>query len=187
MTEVGVAAAEMGYDILKSSISALQEGDIHYNGPTSTIGVRATAMSDELRRKMQASNGRKRIFSYRWVGELTQIEKVNVKLDCYVQYNGPEVEATFHIPADGNRSRLDNDVNINIGNPLSLETKDMPDGFKALGIHLYPVVRIPVSVFVDRPWPRSNYKESFMLVVSGLWGFGADGLGTYEEYQSWED
>ncbi len=187
MPDVAIAAAEMGYEILSSSISALREGDIKYNGPSSTIGVRASSMSDDLRRRLRTTTAQKRIFSYRWVGEVTQIEKVNVKLDCWVQYNGPEVEATFHIPADGNRSRLANDVNINIGNPLSLETKDMNESFKALGIHLYPVVRVPVSIFVDRPWPRDNYKESFMLVVSGLWGFGADGLSMYEDFQSWED
>jgi len=188
MSDAQIAAVEIGYDILKSSISELQEGDIYFNGPSSTIGVRATGLTDAVRGKLKTKQTSKRIFSYRWVGEVIQLEKVNVKLDCYVQWNGPEVEVTFQIPADGNRARLSNDVKLSVGNPMSLETLPMPTGWEKTGITLFPVVRIPVSAFVDRPWPRSNYKESFLLVVSGLYGFGSGGFfSTYEDVVQVED
>jgi hypothetical protein len=179
--EPAIAAVALGFEIIKSGISTMAKGDIAYTGPSSTIGVRADRIEPEMRAKLKTTTATARVFQYRWVGEVTRIEKVNVKLDCSVQYNGPEVEATFHIPADGMRSRMNNDVTITVGNPLSLERKTLSADWRKAGFLEYPVVQIPISVFVDRQWPRDNKKVSFMLVISGLYGFAADGMKMREK------
>ena len=120
---------------------------------------------------------KKDIFKYR-ITTPVGIEVVNVKLRCYVQYDGPQVQVTFQIPANGNRSRLGRDTYITIGNPLSLQRLSAPKTWPA-GLDKYPVVRIPVSIFVDQLWPNANLKVSFMLVVSGLMGFGAKPKAPY--------
>ncbi|MAD80376.1 MAG: hypothetical protein CMJ50_05970 [Planctomycetaceae bacterium] len=181
MSEPTIAAAALAFEVVKSGVSTMSKGDIKYTGPSATIGVRAKNLAPKVRASLpKVPPLTKRIFEYQWIGELTRIEKVNVKLDCTVQYNGPEVEAIFQIPADGMRARMNNDVSITVGNPLALATKAMPAGWKKAGFLEYPVVRIPVSAFVDRVWPRDNKKVSFMLVISGLYGFGADGLKVRE-------
>jgi hypothetical protein len=90
---------------------------------------------------------------------------------------------TVQFPADGMRSRLNNDTYVTIGNPLSIETGPAPGSWAPTGITQFPIVRVPFSIFVDHPWPADNYKVSFMLVLSGIQGFGAPGLGVYENYQ----
>ena len=164
MSEV---AAQIGFEILKSGISAMASGDVEYTGPTSAIGVTATNIPSNVRLKAKTSS--LLIFSFHSENPSTGIEHVNVKLNCWIQYDGPQVQATFQFPADGQRSRLMNDTKIRIENPL------------------FPVVRIPVTVFVDAPWPNDNYHESFMLVLSGMYGFGAPGLEVFENYQQYTD
>ena len=80
------------------------------------------------------------------------------------------------------------DTHIRIENPLQLERRQASDTWVQLGINEYPVVRVPVTVYVDRPFPLSNYHESFMLVLNGMTGFGTPNGGeVYEGYQQWWD
>jgi hypothetical protein len=125
----GVEAAALTFEVLSTSISAMTQGDIHYTGPSSDIGVTAPGLKDEV------------------------------------------------------RSRLNNDAHVTVGNPLKLETQPAPDSWKRIGVPQYPVVQVPVSIFIDHPWPSSNYKVSFMLVLSGMYGFGADGHQVYDDYE----
>jgi hypothetical protein len=182
MSEV---AAQIGFEILKSGISAMASGDVEYTGPTSAIGVTATNIPSNVRLKAKTSS--LLIFSFHSENPSTGIEHVNVKLNCWIQYDGPQVQATFQFPADGQRSRLMNDTKIRIENPLSLEQMDADENWQRIGIQRFPVVRIPVTVFVDAPWPNDNYHESFMLVLSGMYGFGAPGLEVFENYQQYTD
>ena len=181
-----VEGAALAFEIMTTGISEMSKGDIHYTGPTGDVGVRAPDLPDPVRNALRTHTGDQDVFSYQRDSN-AGIELVNVKLRCYVQWNGPEVQATFMFPADGMRSRLMNDAHVTVGNPLSLETLPAPDSWRDIGVPLYPVVRVPVSVFIDHPWPADNYKVSFLLVLSGMYGFGAAGLDVYEDYTAYWD
>jgi hypothetical protein len=172
----GAAVAKEAWEVVKSGVAELMKGDIHYNGPTSEVSVRYNNPKGVA---LKQRNTSRTIFRYRSETPVG-IEAVNVKLDCLVQYDGPEVSVTFQIPADGDRSRLASDTYITIAPPLTLESLPMPADWQRIGVSSYPVVRFPVTVFVDEPWPNDNYKQSFQLVLSGLYGFGADGLSPKE-------
>jgi len=45
---------------------------------------------------------------------------------------------------------------------------------------VFPVLYLPVSIFVDEVWPGDNFKASFMLVRSGMHGFGASASGSVQ-------
>jgi len=107
-------------------------------------------------------------------------ENANVKLQCTVQYNGPEVWATFDLAIDGMRSRLGTETTIDIKPQLDLETVDAPDNWKKIGLTEFPVIYLPVTVFVDEVWPNDNFKASFTLVLSGMYGFGVTSGGSFQ-------
>jgi hypothetical protein len=164
------AALALGFDILKSSIAVMTQGDLNVTWPVSQIGVtwpNKPALNYNTKTTSQL------IINYEKKNPISGIEQVNVKLRCHVQYNGPEVQATFSFDPEGKRSRLLRDTYIVINNPLSLETQPTSAEWQRLGIPAYPVVRIPVEFRVDHPWPQDNYNLTFMLVLSGMYGFGA--------------
>jgi hypothetical protein len=177
MSEPVIATAALAFSILGAGISEMRSGDVYYTGPTSAIGVSAQNIPPSVRLRQKTK--RSAVFKYQKSNPISGIEQVNVQLDCIIQWDGPQVQATFQMPQ--HRSRLTYDTHIRIENPLSLERLPAPDSWVRLGVTEYPVVRIPISVFVDHPWPRSNLNDSFMLVISGMYGFGADGLGAYED------
>lgn len=189
----GAAAAgiakEIGFKVIEAGIGELKKGDVTFRKPDKPVGVVAESMPEELRLKINPvpAASRKIIYSYRSVNN-AGMECASVKLVCEVQYNGPEVQAVFDLPADGMRSRLGTDTTIEIQNPLSLERMPAPPSWQAAGFKLLPVVQIPVSIFVDEPWPNDNTKVTFNLVLSGLAGFGRTaGGGFYENYQKVND
>ncbi|MEO5724992.1 MAG: hypothetical protein ABIQ39_13385 [Ilumatobacteraceae bacterium] len=180
---MSVPAAALAFSILSAGIAEMKQGDIAYTGPTSTIGVIATNIPSTVR--LKAINTQTEVFAYS--SQALAGEAVNVKIRCYAVYDGPQVQMTVQFPSDGMRARFDSDVHVTVGNPLSIETADAPEAWQRLGIAHYPIVRIPFSVFVDEPWPADNYKATWMLVMSGMAGFGAPGLSMYEDYQVTND
>jgi hypothetical protein len=108
-------------------------------------------------------------------------ETGNIKLRCICQWNGPEVTATFDLAPDGMRARHGTEASIDIKPQLNLSTAETGDAWKKIGINRYPVVYLPVSIFIDEPWPSKNYKASFNLVLSGMYGFGITGSGDFQE------
>jgi hypothetical protein len=167
----GAAVVGTSLEILKSTIVPMTKGDIQVTFPTSPIGVTLKTKSAAL--NFNTVYNDMLIINHRTVHSVFGYEFVNVKLRCYVQYNGPEVQATFGFDAEGRRSRLGRDTTIAINNPLSLETKPTSSAWQRVGVMVYPVVRIPVEFRVDNPWPLDNHNETFVLVLSGMYGFGA--------------
>jgi hypothetical protein len=108
-------------------------------------------------------------------------ETGNIKLRCICQYNGPEVTATFDLAPDGMRARHGCEASIDIKPQLSLSTIEAGADWKKVGIDRFPVVYLPVSIFIDEPWPSQNYKASFTLVLSGISGFGTSSSGPFQE------
>ena len=100
-----------------------------------------------------------------------------------MQYNGAEVQATFGFTAGGTRSRLMRDSQVNIRNPVSLQTVVASPRWQRAGISAYPVVRIPIEIRVDHPWPQSNDNWTFTLVLSGMYGFGIEGRNHIENFE----
>jgi hypothetical protein len=117
-------------------------------------------------------------FGYEWDQEV--VEQVNLKLRCILQYNGPEIWGTFDTAIDGMRSRLGAETTIDIKPQLDLETRPAPGAWPSIGLPEFPVIYLPVSIFVNEPWPSDNFKASFMLVLSGMWGFGDSGSGSFQ-------
>jgi len=109
------------------------------------------------------------------------VEHANVKLQCVAQYNGPEVWATFDLAIDGMRSRLGTETTIDIKPQLDLETMEAPDNWKKAGLNDFPVIYLPVTIFVDEPWPADNFKASFTLILSGMYGFGTSSGGPFQQ------
>src|SRR4051812_17571614 len=182
----GVEEAALAFEILSAGVSLVNHGDIAYTGPTGEVGVTVSNLPDNLRNNIQTHTTHQEIFEYH--SSALAGEAVSVKLMCYAQYNGPEVQATFTFPSDGMRARWGADVKITINNPLSLDRLPAPDSWKAIGVHVYPVVRVPVNIFVDEPWPTDNNKVSFMLLLSGMYGIGSQaGASIYEDYSETND
>jgi hypothetical protein len=167
----GAAVVGTGFEILKSVITPMTQGDIQVTWPTSPIGVTWPAKPAHLQFNTRTIG--RLIIDYVATHPIFGYEFVNVKLRCTVQHNGPEVQATFSFDAEGRRSRLARDTSIAINNPLSLETSPAPANWHSAGVRAYPVIRIPVEFRIDRPWPLSNRNETFTLVLSGMYGFGA--------------
>ncbi|MFN0109459.1 MAG: hypothetical protein ACKVZH_11450 [Blastocatellia bacterium] len=165
-----VAAVALGFEVLKSTISTMTQGDIEVTWPISQIGVTWPGKPNIA---YKALNRSELIIVYHKANPISGIEQVNVKLRCHVVYNGPEVQATFSFDAGGKRSRLMRETNIVINNPLSLETRPAPEQWRRVGVREYPIIRIPVEFMVDHPWPQDNLNMTFMLVLSGMYGFGA--------------
>ncbi len=162
--------AAAGFEILRSVITPMTQGEIQVTWPNSPIGVTWPAKPAELH--LNATTQSALIVNEVWSSPVG-IEQVNAKLRCHVQYDGPQVQATFSFDAEGRRSRLNNDTYITVNNPLSLETRRASPEWQRVGIREYPVVRIPIEVRIDRIWPQSNYNLTFNLVLSGMYGFGA--------------
>lgn len=181
----GVEEAALAFEILSSGVSLVNQGDIKYTGPSAEVGVTVTNLPDNVRNALQTHTSHQEIFEYH--SSAPAGEAVSVKVVCYAQYNGPEVQATFMFPSDGMRSRWGSDVSVTIGNPLSLDRHPAPDSWHRIGVPTFPVVRVPVSVFVDEPWPTDNTKVSFMLLLSGMYGIGAGGGSPYEDWQQTND
>jgi hypothetical protein len=71
-------------------------------------------------------------------------------------------------------------VSIEIRKPTSeVQQVPSPSDWAGLGLSTYAVIEIPVSVFVDEPWPNDNTKVTFDLVLSGMYGFGSSASGHY--------
>lgn len=196
MTEpvtAGAAAAgiakEIGFKVIEAGIGELKKGDVTFRRPDKPVGVVAENMPEELRLKLSPTptTVRKTIWSYGSHNGLG-MQTVSVKLICEVQYNGPEVQAVFDLPADGMRARLGSDVTIEVQNPLALERIRPPQAWVNAGFKLVPVVKVPVSIFVDEPWPNDNTKATFSLILSGLYGLGRTATDSYyENYQEVND
>jgi peptidoglycan hydrolase-like protein with peptidoglycan-binding domain len=169
--EESAEAVGVAFEILKSVITPMTQGDIQVTWPTSPIGVTWPQKPSQLRFHTVTSD--RLIINWRKTNPISGIEQVNVKLRCHVQYNGPEVQATFSFDAEGRRSRLMRDTYVTINNPLSLDTRTTPADWQKIGVPEYPIVRIPIEFRVDQPWPLDNYNETFTLVLSGMSGFGA--------------
>lgn len=178
-------AKEIGFKLVEASIGELMKGDVKMRRPDQAVGVRADSMPDELRARVRPTpwKDRKVIWSYRSVNGF-DMETVNIQLVCEVQYNGPQVQALFDLAAGGMRSRLGSDTTIEIQNPLLLERVAAPPDWVAGGFKLLPVAYVPISIFVDEPWPNDNTKATFKLVLSGLAGFGKTSGGSFlEDYE----
>ena len=167
----GAAVVQVSFEILKSIISPFTVGDVSVTGPNTPIGVTISNKPANLR--LRALSSERLIINYRDSNPISGFEQVNIKMRCFVQYNGPEVTASFGFDADGRRSRMGRETSIFINNPLSLETRVASDEWKRVGIAEYPVIYIPIEFRVDRPWPMSNYNETFKLVLCGMVGFGS--------------
>lgn len=174
-----IAGAGLAYNILTGAISTLMQGDVEITMPTTPIGVISTNPLPGIRSRTYTA--RHTIFSYRESNPITGIEQVNIQLECVIQYNGAEVQATFGFAPGGARSRLMRDTKISIRNPLSLRTMPAPDDWKRAGLQEYPVVTVPVEIRIDRPWPHSNYNKTFDLILSGMYGFGRDSRRIFKE------
>lgn len=166
-----VAAAALGYEILTGAVNTMSEGDLIVTWPTTNVGVIAKDPPQGIRTRTLRNS--KEIFSYRKINPITGIEQVNIGLLCHVQYNGMEVQASFSFTANGKRSRLMRDSEIDIRNPLSLETVQAPEEWRRGGVPEIPIIRIPIEVRVDHPWPQSNDNWTFTLVLGGMYGFGS--------------
>jgi LAS superfamily LD-carboxypeptidase LdcB len=172
----GAAVASLGFEILRTTINTFREGDVTLIKPTSQVGVVATgAIPSWVRRNTR--DARRVIFRTRESNPISGLEQVNIQLECIVQYNGPEVKASFSLTAGGARSRVGRDTRITINNPLDLRTRQMPANWRRHNINEYPEVRIPITVRVDRPWPMENWNWSFDLMLSGLYGIGVNRNG----------
>lgn len=170
-------AIGVGFEILRSAIQTVQQGDVQVTWPSSQIGIVATNKPKNIK----AYESSRIIASWREISPVG-IEQVNIRLRCHVQFNGLEVQATFSFDAEGRRSRLMRDTTIVINNPLSLKTFPVTSEYWiGKGIKEYPVIRIPIEFRVDRPWPLENRNETFTLVLSGMYGFGEDQRGIYIE------
>ena len=177
---VAIAGGALAFDILRAGISTLKQGDLTVTMPTGEIGVIPSNVPPGVRLNTRTILN-KVIFSYRDTNPISGIEQVNIQLTCTVQYNGPQVTASFGFTPDGTRSRLMRDTTINIRNPLSLQTMRAPENWVRAGITEYPVVLVPIEVRVNRPWPLSNANFSFNLVLSGMYGLGRTANGRYKE------
>ncbi len=164
-----IAGAALAFNILSSGVSTLRHGDLSVTMPTSEIGVRATNVPPRIRQNTKSIVNHI-IFSFEEGNAVVQ--HVKIQLTCTVQYNGPEVTASFGFTPDGARSRLMRDTTINIRNPLGLQTIRTSEAWVRAGIPEYPVVLVPIEIRVDRPYPLSNYNWSFNLVLSGMYGLG---------------
>lgn len=174
-----ISAGAAVFNILTSTITNTTKGDLVVSWPSSSVGVTATGLPSSLTRRLRSNNTKRTIFRYRKTNPISGIEQVNIKLTCEVQYNGPSVQATFGFAAGGTRSRLMRDTKISIRNPLSLERLPTSSSWKNSGLHVYPVVKIPIEVTVDHPWPQSNDHWTFDLIISGMYGFGRRRGGSY--------
>ena len=166
----GAAVVQTSFEILRSVITPFTVGDVSVTMPNSPIGVTLASKPSNLH--LQALRSERLIINWRESNPITDFEQVNIKMRCFVQYNGPEVQATFGFDADGRRSRTGRDTSIIVNNPLSLETRAASAEWKRAGINEYPVIYIPIEFRVDRPWPMSNYNQTFKLVLCGMVGFG---------------
>lgn len=175
---VSAAAGVVGvtFSILSAGVAEVRKGDIKFNAPNGPVGVIAQNIPPNV--GLTQIESAKRIFSYR--SSAPAGEAVNVKLDCRILYDGPQVQANFELPADGMRSRFNSDVTIDIREPLSIQRLDAPEVWRNVGMMQFPVVKIPVSIFVDEPWPTDNTKITFNLVLSGVYGFGSSADGPYK-------
>ncbi len=175
-----IAGLSLGFTVLSSAVATLRHGDLQVTMPTSEVGVTATNLPAGVRLNTKTINNRV-VFYYRKANPTTDLEQVNIQLTCTVQYNGPEVKATFGFAPDGARARLLRDATVNIRNPLNLQTMRTSADWVRAGIPEYPVVIVPVEVRVDHPWPQSNANFSFNLVLSGMYGLGRTATSGYRE------
>jgi hypothetical protein len=166
--------AQLGFEIIRTSLSVFWQGDIRYTGPTSQIGVQLPSKPDL---DYQWLRKNKTIINYR-LETAAGIETVNVQFRCDISHNGPEVLASFGFAAGGMRARLGRDASITVREPLPLQTVATSSEWQAIGIRRYPVIEIPVEFRVDDVWPNPNHEETFSLVLSGMYGFGAPGTAT---------
>lgn len=163
---------ELGFDILKTSLGVWWTDDIKVRGPSSQIGVRMPGKRNLAWNWTPAS---RLVINHRSKTNIG-IESVNVKMRCRIRYNGPEVLASFGFDAGGKRSRLARDTEIVINNPLPRKTVAASAAWRKIGVERFPVIEIPIEFRIDHPWPTSNREETFSLILSGYWGFGAPGL-----------
>lgn len=162
----GIQLVKFGFDVIRTVV----HGDIRFDAPQSTVGIRAVNQPPSL--PLQARHCDTLIIDFEDVSPIG-IEQVNVKLRCKLQYDGINLAARFVFDPAGRRSRLMRDTLIRIHDALPLERRNAPPEWQRCGITEYGVLRVPVELRVDRPWPLSNYNENFTLVLSSMFGFGA--------------
>ena len=161
--------ASEGFKLLAWAGGELRKGDIHWRGPR---GFNMVWTNKPSNLDFQTLSSQKTIINYRsvtWAG----IEAVNIKLVCELIYNGPEFQARFWFKPGGNRSRLGSDTYITVNEPFSIITKPTSSAWRRFGIRKYPVIEARINFTVDEPWPNDNHHETFKLVLSGMYGFGA--------------
>ena len=166
--------AQLGFEILRTGLSVFWQGDIKYTGPTSQIGV---LMPNKPDLDFQWIRKSKQIINFR-MATAVGIETVNVQFRCNISHNGPEVLASFGFDAGGKRARLGRDAEITVNEPLPLQTVPTSGEWQAIGVRRYPVIEIPIEFRVDDVWPNPNHEETFSLVLSGMYGFGAPGIAS---------
>lgn len=180
-----IAGAALAFEVLTSSVAAMQQGDIAVTWPTSEVGVRATNLPAGQRQNTITQT--RSIFHHR-IETIGGWEAVDVELQATVQFNGGEVLATFSFAAGGKRSRTQYDTQVNVRNPVNLETIRAPANFRRIGINEFPVVRVPIEIDIDVPFPWSNRHWRFDLMLSGMYGWGRTaGPDTYENWTYTED
>jgi hypothetical protein len=176
-------ASPLRFQIVEAAISESRVGDVYVAGPDGTVGVAATNLPEGL--QLRTTHATRELITYRRESN-AGIELVNLKVRCIVEYDGPQVRMSVDFPADGLKSLWLNQSRVMIGNPTGMSTAPTDEHWQALGVNSYPVIRVPVSVSIDHPWPADSYRVSFNVVLSGMFGFGAAGTGPYEAYQeSW--
>jgi len=175
---------DTGIVLLVSALTEAKKGDIVLRQPTGPIGATWPIMPEALRRRLSGppflQKVSKTIVTHH--ASVRGVEVVSIELECTVQYNGPEVQATFGLLPAGMRSRLGVEAQIEIRNPLALEREYLPPTLrKDLGFDSWPILYVPISVIVDYVWPSANSKETFNLVLSGRYGLGKSAEGDYKD------
>lgn len=151
-------------------IGKIAAGDVNYQGPQGAIGIKASNVPPHFLLKPRRDS--KRIINFT-EESIIGVEQVKVKLRCNLQYDGLRLNASFGFDAGGRRSRLGRDTRIAFRPALGLDMQAAPVAWRRCGVAQYPVLRIPIEFSVNRPWPLSNYHETFQLVLSTMYGFGA--------------
>jgi hypothetical protein len=125
-----VEAVGVGFEILKSVISPMMAGDVHFTAPSGPVGVTWPGRPSSL--TLNTVNADELIIDY-VSKNLVGMEAVSVKLRCMIAYNGPEITASFPFDAEGKRSRFMSDSYVTINNPVSIETRPASARGKQLG------------------------------------------------------
>ena len=169
-----LGVAKFALDFVKFGVDIIQKivaGGIKLIAPRDEIGIRVTNKPSEF--LLQPIRKSLLIFNYQ--ATIGGVEAVRVKLECTVVYDGLNLQARFAFQEGGDRSRLGANTVVKIDKPFDLENARAPQDWQRCGVADYRILRIPITIRIDRPWPLSNYNENFELLLSNMYGFGASG------------